>query len=134
MHWESISLRKCFYFQFISLCIYIYVNARHFLKGNPCWFLSYLTLYRPDLMVLSTYPRIWLGVFYYFVGSGLKGLINVYMHVCCLAMFCMFCMYIVCICIYLCACIFVCVYIYICMFICVHICFSMYVLVYTFVV
>ena len=49
-------------------------------------------------MVLSTYPRIWLGVFDYFVGSGLKGNICVYacMFPCmlCFVMFCMFCMYI----------------------------------------
>ena len=75
-------------------------------------------------MVLSRYPRIWLGVFDYFVGSGLKGNICVYacMFPCmlCFVMFCMFCMYIVCI------------YIYMYIFICMYICMCVYIYIYVY--
>ena len=69
-------------------------------------------------MALSTYPRIWLGVFDYFLGSGLKGLIFVFMHVrfhVCYVLSCFVCF--VCI-LYVYTCIFI--FMYICM--CVHIC------------
>ena len=83
-------------------------------------------------MLLSTHSRIWLGVFDYFVKSGLKVLIFVYMHVCfhvrsVLSKFvCFECILYVYICICLCICIFVCVYIYVC-FTCVYICMCIYI-------
>ena len=71
-------------------------------------------------MVLSTYPRIWLGVFDYFVRLGFKGLIYMYIHVCfhicsVLSCFvCSVCILYVYICTHLCVCIFVYVYIHVC--------------------
>ena len=85
----------------------------------------------------QSHPRIWLGVFDCYVGSGLKGLIYMHLHVCfhvCSVLSCyvwMFCMYIVCIYMY------VFVYLYVCIYMYVHlrtyILVSMYVLEHTFI-
>ena len=101
-------------------------------------------------MVMSTYPRIWLSVFDYFVGSGLKGLIyvfmHVYFHVCYVlsSFVCFVCILYVCVHIYLYVYLYVCIYMYvsrICIFACVYIyiyvysslLLSMYVLIHIFV-
>ena len=71
-------------------------------------------------MMLSTYPRIWLGVFDYFVRLGFKGLIYMYIYVCfhvcsVLSCFvCSVCIWHVYICTHLCMYIFVYMYIYVC--------------------
>ena len=92
-------------------------------------------------MVLSTYPRIWLGVFDYFVESGLKVSIFVYMHICfhvrsVLSNFvwfeCTLYVYIY-VYVYLYVYLYVCIYyvcftyMYICMCIYIHVCSSVYI-------
>ena len=78
-------------------------------------------------------------MFDYYVGSGLKGLIYMHLHVCfhvCSVLFChvmygcFVCILYAYICMYLCICIFVCVYIYACASV-QYIFVSMYVLVHT---
>ena len=71
-------------------------------------------------------PGIWLGLFDYFVGSGLKGLTYVCMHVCFHAyIFCfvIFCMYIVWIYMYT----FTYMYICMCVYIYIYVCWSVYI-------
>ena len=84
----------------------------------------------------QTYLPISLSVFDYFLMSGLKGLIYMYVHVCfhlCSVLSCyiwMFYMYIVHMYMYICMCVYICIYMYVQL--CSYILVFMYVLVQTF--
>ena len=89
-------------------------------------------------MLLSIYWIIWVGVFDYFVCSGLKGLIYMHMHVCfhvCSVLSCyvwMFCLFIVCIYMYM-HLMYICMCVYIYVHLCTYMLVSMYVLVHAFI-
>ena len=85
----------------------------------------------------QTYLPISLSVFDYFLMSGLKGLIYMYVHVCfhlCSVLSCYICMfYMYIVLIYKCRCIYIYIYIYIYMFLCICIFVCVYIYVYIYV-